>query len=734
MYEVSGLPHVEFGGYIESVGGGGNMYNTYLSRYNQIINLDSPLSITQNVNIAGNNIIMQAEVEVTESITTSNHQIIFLTSHKHSDEYFCSVGSYTQQSFDLSEIGQQQVFENIIEIDENWDLENMDVVVLVQSMQNNRILQASSSDISLDNLLMLNTNLVSIENDDDLDNNLNPGENATLNFSLENSSILLNAENTTITISTEDNFQIESSQILIENDINIGDLVNFSTNIQISEDIPLGNVTLNLLVQSNYTDTFGDSYVYEVNFPIVLNINLYQKNWPLSIGSQIVSSPAIVDLNNDGNKEIIFGDYNGLLHVVDKDGNNIEGFPFEANDDIWSSPAVGDIDNDGQLEIVISSKDKRLYILDSYGEIELIYNANQFLMATPVICQIDQDPEFEIVISGYTSTGDVFAINHDGTDLPGFPASINEKVISGVASVDMNNNGLDDILVTTETQNMLIKIIDDGSIDTLFVAQEKFKSSPTVIKNDFENLILVTNKDYNLYAFDFDGNLKFIYSTQYEIISSAVIADIDSEKIGIFFGAQDGYLYGIDQNGDDLQGWPINIGGQFSTSPSIADLNYDGIPEIICGNTNGDLYSFDVNGNQTNFFPLEFSSGITSSPSIVDIDNDGDLDIFLGVTDMIVGIDYKDQGDITNYWNFFRGNIFRNGTYLSNYTGSCSNPDQGDLNCDGYYDVTDIVILVNVVLDIEEADSFVIWASDLNYDGQINVLDIIFLRNVILYD
>ena len=74
-----------------------------------------------------------------------------------------------------------------------------------------------------------------------------------------------------------------------------------------------------------------------------------------------------LDLNNDGNKEIIFGDYNGLLHVLDKDGNNIEGFPFEANDDIWSSPAVGDIDNDGQQEIVISSKDKRLYILDSYG-------------------------------------------------------------------------------------------------------------------------------------------------------------------------------------------------------------------------------------------------------------------------------------------------------------------------------------------------------------------------------
>tara|TARA_Y100001935_G_C17308470_1_gene514009 strand:- start:2101 stop:4305 length:2205 start_codon:yes stop_codon:yes gene_type:complete len=732
MYGVSGLPHVEFGGYIESVGGGGNMYNTYLSRYNQLINLDSPLTITQNVNIAGNNIIMQAEVEVTESITTSNHQIIFLTSHRYSNEYFCTVGSYSQQPFDLLEVGQQQIYENIIEIDENWDLENMSVVVMVQSMQNNRILQASSSNIALDNLLMLNTNLVAIENDDDLDGNLNPGENATLNFNLENSSVLLSSENTMISISSESYIQIDNSQILIEDDVNIGDVVNFSTNIQIDQDISLGDVLINLFVQSNYTDTFGDEYIYEVNFPIVVNINLNQKNWPLDIGAQVVSSPAIIDLNNDGSKEIIFGDYNGLLHVLDKDGNNIEGFPFEANDDIWASPAVGDIDNDGQQEIVISSKDKRLYVIDSYGQLELNYNANQFLMATPVICQLDEDPELEIVISGYTSTGDVFAINHDGTNLPGFPASINEKVISGVATVDMNNNGLDDILVTTETQNMLIKILDDGSIDTLFVAQDKFKSSPTVIKNDFLSLILVANKDYNFYAFDFNGDLKFVYSTLYEIISSAAIVDIGSDKIGIFFGAQDGYLYGIDQNGDDLQGWPINLGGQFSTSPTIADLDYDGIPEIICGNTNGDLYSFDINGNQTNFFPLEFSNGITSSPSIVDIDNDGDLDIFLGVTDMIVGIDIKNQGNITNYWNFYRGNIFRSGTYISNYSGSCSNPNQGDLNCDGYYDVTDVVVLVNVVLNIEQPDSFELWASDLNFDNEINILDIMLLRNLIL--
>ena len=38
----------------------------------------------------------------------------------------------------------------------------------------------------------------------------------------------------------------------------------------------------------------------------------------------------------------------------------------------------------------------------------------------------------EIVFSGYTSSGDVFAINHDGSNVDGFPASLNEKILKGM--------------------------------------------------------------------------------------------------------------------------------------------------------------------------------------------------------------------------------------------------------------------------------------------------------------
>ena len=736
MYGVSGLPHVEFGGYIESVGGGGDMYPTYLSRYNQLVNNNSPLSISSSSNISncGNNIIVEAEINVTSQINTTNNQIIFITSHKYDDDYFCTVGSYSQESFSLTNIGQSQTYEHLIPINQNWDLDNMKVVVLIQSMQNRHILQASSSDISLDNLLVLNPALNSIQNDNDLDGMLNPGESATLSFTIENNSNLLLAENVNVSIDTDAPIELLNNQFYIDDLMSLGESQSFNVDIIVDNNVELGEEIINIAVNADYEDNYGDACSYQMIFPIMVNINLNQVNWPVQNNSQIVSSPSIVDIDNDGSNDIIFGDYNGFLHVIDKNGNSLYGFPFEANDDIWASPAVGDVDNDGLLEIVITSKDKRLYILDHQGNVELNYNANQFLMATPVLSQMDQDPELEIVFSGYSSSGDVFAINHDGTDLIGFPASINEKVLNGAAVTDINDNGLDDIVVATETQDMVCMIYDDGQIDTLMYAQDKFKSSPSIIKSSFgEDWILIASKDHNLYALDFSGNVKFVYTTLYELTSSPSIVDINSNTIGIFFGGQDGHLYGIDQNGEDLLGWPIQTGGQYTTSPSIADLDNDGEPEIICGNSSGDLYAFNLDGTLLNYFPIEYSNSVSTTPVIKDLDGDGDLEIFIGVTDVISGIDIKEVGSNLDYWNMYRANLHRNGTYNSNYTGSCAEPNAGDLNCDGIFDVIDIINLVEIILVTNEVDQYAIWAADLNNDSIIDIFDIILLINLILY-
>ena len=66
-----------------------------------------------------------------------------------------------------------------------------------------------------------------------------------------------------------------------------------------------------------------------------------------------------------------------LLHVLDPTGIELSGFPLniggENGLDVWGSPAVSDLEGDGDIEIVIGSKNKHLFIVNSDGSVQVDY-------------------------------------------------------------------------------------------------------------------------------------------------------------------------------------------------------------------------------------------------------------------------------------------------------------------------------------------------------------------------
>ena len=49
-------------------------------------------------------------------------------------------------------------------------------------------------------------------------------------------------------------------------------------------------------------------------------------------------------------------------------------------------------------------------------------------------------------------------------------------MLNGVALHDFNDNGLDDIVVTTDGDDLIAVIYDDSTMETLLIADDKFKS------------------------------------------------------------------------------------------------------------------------------------------------------------------------------------------------------------------------------------------------------------------
>ena len=59
-----------------------------------------------------------------------------------------------------------------------------------------------------------------------------------------------------------------------------------------------------------------------------------------------------MDIDLDGDKEIIFGDNSGMFYFLSHDMNIIN--TYDMGDEIWGAPAISDIDEDGDLEVAIT--------------------------------------------------------------------------------------------------------------------------------------------------------------------------------------------------------------------------------------------------------------------------------------------------------------------------------------------------------------------------------------------
>ena len=512
------------------------------------------------------------------------------------------------------------------------------------------------------------------------DDVLNPGESVQLFITLENEEDWTNAENLTATLS------VTNSQVVISNNYAEYGLVNSGTSavntssfsFSVNNEIALGDLNFKLSVSAD-----GLDYIYNKDILFKIPVTMDQSGFPFNTNFSVKSSPLVVDFDNDGSLEMIFGDKNGLVHVVSSDGVewNNDVFPFDVGDEVWGSIAYADIDLDGLNEIVVGSKSKHLYALDING-VDFDFNSEQFLIAAPAIGNIDEDEYLEVVISGFISSGDVFIVNHDGTaDI----VEINEKVSQGAALADFDDDGKDEIVIATENNDMICMIDDMLQIDTLLVAGNKFTTAPSILDLNGEKIIMAGSDDNYFYAINSYGELLFQIETEDDIVSSASFFANNSE-VAILFGSDDGYLHAIDHNGNALEGWPI----LFNDAPgdiSFSDLNGDGTVEIVFGVGN-EIHAIGFNGLSfnSNHFPIYTEFPIESAATIVDFDNDSDLEIIMGTSVSVEAIDVFDQnGTSQGFWNMHRANNARTGLFEA----AIDIPDiqLGDVNFDNAIDV-----------------------------------------------
>ena len=85
--------------------------------------------------------------------------------------------------------------------------------------------------------------------------------------------------------------------------------------------------------------------------------------WPYTItpSTRVRTSPAIANINGDGNLDIIIGDNDNYIYAFKHTKEAISPFPLPLFGET-SSPIIGDIDGDRKSEIILSSRDGYLHV------------------------------------------------------------------------------------------------------------------------------------------------------------------------------------------------------------------------------------------------------------------------------------------------------------------------------------------------------------------------------------
>ncbi|MEA3475984.1 MAG: VCBS repeat-containing protein, partial [Candidatus Cloacimonadota bacterium] len=297
------------------------------------------------------------------------------------------------------------------------------------------------------------------------------------------------------------------------------------------------------------------------------------QGWPKHFGSYgdsgFLTTALAYDLDGDGYKEIMWGNYDYSypcgLYVVTVDGENYnENFPFYIDGGVACIPAVGDVDNDGIPEIICAAHDRNLYIFKPDGTImngwpQQPFNGNaNYWSTSPILADLTGDGFLEIIAP---ASGNYTTPQPTGLYVYKYDGSVLDGWPRQFPDITMCPPSVADLN-------------NDGSLEIICGCHNTYQSNNTIYIYNAKGEYF-SNAPY--YSFG-------------DVCGPIIIGNIDnsSEREIIFdsnFATTPpmlGYIEGRHCNGDSIDGFPLRPQGfTMSNSGVFGDINQDGILDLI---------------------------------------------------------------------------------------------------------------------------------------------------------
>ena len=389
------------------------------------------------------------------------------------------------------------------------------------------------------------------------------------------------------------------------------------------------------------------AYPYNKAIPLSIPLSLIQAGWPYNVGGATNTSPILADLNNDGQKEIIFSGQGGNISVLKKDGSTMyPGFPVATNSTVIGSMAMGNINGDANREFVACLQSNNILCVNDQGVQKWSVPAGGTLRNGPIIAHPNAATDNKVI--AITQNGILNVLNGDGTPFANFPATLSGAFLAPPAIGDLNGDGNNEIVVVslngalnavslTTGQNLSgfpVTLEGGGSQNGVTIANLDGDTQPEI-------LVASSNGGY-LYALNHDGSVLFHKNIGTQMKTSPVVADINNDgSKEIIQITNNGTIYIMTSNGTNLAGTPYSINTAVECSPVVAYMDGGSQAGIIFGDAAGKLHSVRADGTESPNFPITLGGNIKVSAALADVDGDGDIEIVIPNETSMFVVDVK---------------------------------------------------------------------------------------------
>ncbi|KAK8685331.1 hypothetical protein V6N13_041334 [Hibiscus sabdariffa] len=181
---------------------------------------------------------------------------------------------------------------------------------------------------------------------------------------------------------------------------------------------------------------------------VVFNLDTKQVKWAKDLDlstdtanfrAHIYSSPNVVDLDGDGNLDILVGTSYGLFYVLDHHGNVRQKFPLEMAE-IQSAVIAADINDDGRIELVTTDTHGNVAAWTAQGEEIWEAHVKSLIPQGPVVGDVDGDGHTDLVVP--TLSGNIYVLSgKDGSMVRPYPYRTHGRIMNQVLLVDLSKRG-----------------------------------------------------------------------------------------------------------------------------------------------------------------------------------------------------------------------------------------------------------------------------------------------------